>query len=45
MEGTSEKMLLSEHKKGNMFKAKTLIEKMGTKVPQTGALNTSADNS
>ena len=23
-------MLLSEHKKGNMFKAKTLIEKVGT---------------
>ena len=28
---TSGKMLLSEHKKGNMFKAKTLIEKVGTR--------------
>ena len=33
-------MLLSEHKKGNMFKAKTLIEKVGTRY-----LITSADNS
>ena len=29
-EGTSGKMFLSEHKKCNMFKAKTLIEKVGT---------------
>ena len=63
---TNGKMIPLEHKKGNMFKAKTLIEKVDTRylkqvplspqqtipdhrlylsAPQTGALNTSADNS
>ena len=38
-------MLLSEHKKANMFKGRRLIEKGGYRLPQPGALITSADNS
>ena len=41
---TSEKMLLTDHKKANMFKAKILIEKVGTRY-LTGALITPAGSS